>query len=260
MALERGPALGAGGPDIAVVRYPRISNFDDFTPLAGAGAHVRFVRTAAALGIPDLIVLPGSKTTIADLDWLRTSGVGSRMRALVDAGVPVLGICGGFQMLGRTVGDPAGIEGPAGSVRGLGLLDVGTTMTASKVTFQVEGESATDTFLGQAGDSLAGYELHLGETNRHGLRPFARLRRRPSSDEVLDGAVSRDGLVLGTYLHGLFGNECVRNRLFRTIARRRGVPLNLASLPADPFAAVSAWFRANADVAAIRSLVEKRST
>ncbi len=251
LALDRPPAGSVDGPDIAVVRYPHVSNFDDLEALAAAGARVRFVRRAAELGVPDLVVLPGSKTTIGDLDWLRARGIGARLRALADAGVPILGICGGFQMLGLTVADPAGAEGPPGTVRGLGLLDVETVFTPTKRTVPVAGRLTGETFLGSTGTEVGGYELHLGETRRRGARPFADLRREPSGGRVLDGAVSADGHVVGTYVHGLFANGAVRSALFAHLGERRGGLHPAQPLGDDRYAALSAWLRAGVDVAKI---------
>ena len=127
----------AGPIDVAVIRYRGISNFDDLSPLSAAGAATRYVRDPAALGVPDMVVLPGSKSTLADLEWLRASGLGARLRAPADAGVPIIGICGGFQMLGRSLADPSGADGSAGSARGLGLLPAATTFRGSKLTLPV---------------------------------------------------------------------------------------------------------------------------
>lgn len=248
LALDRPRAGSVDGPDIAVVRYPHVSNFDDLEPLAAAGARVRFVRRAAELGVPDLVVLPGSKTTIADLEWLRARGIGARLRALADAGVPILGICGGFQMLGQTLADPGGAEGPPGTVRGLGLLDVKTVFTPAKQTVPVEGRLTGDTFLGPAGTDVTGYELHLGETQRREARSFAELRREPSGERVLDGAVSANGLVLGTYVHGLFAHRAMRSALFAHLVECRGFVHSAQPLGDDRYAALSAWFRACVDV------------
>ena len=246
-ALER-PDPSRGTIDIAVVRYPRISNFDDFGPLAAAGAPVRYVREAASLGVPDLVVLPGSKTTIADLEWLRDNGIGARIRSLADAGVPILGICGGFQMLGLTLRDPIGIEGPARTVRGLGLLPVATTFRAVKTTVPVRGRLANGGTIVPARDlELRGYELHAGDTRGTGVVPFAAIVR-PGGRPVADGAVSPDGRVAGTYLHGLFENAELRSRALSELARRRGVAAPAGAAPLDRYAHLAAWLRSAIDV------------
>lgn len=248
LALDGQGGSAAGRLDIAVIRYPHISNFDDFAPLARAGAHVRYVREAASLGVPDLVILPGSKTTISDLEWVRESGIGARLRALADAGAPILGICGGFQMLGSSVRDPHGIEGPARTVRGLGLLPVSTTFRAAKQTVLVRGRLANGGTLVPARDlDISGYELHSGDSRADGVAPFATLVR-PNGRRVRDGAVSADGRVIGTYLHGLFENEVLRETLLATLARRRGITPPAGTMAADRYAHLAAWFRAAIDV------------
>ena len=245
-------APARGGPlDVAVVRYPRISNFDDLSALAAAGAGVRYVREPAALGAPDLVVLPGSKSTLADLEWLRATGLGPRVVALADAGVPLIGICGGFQMLGRTLADPSGVDGSPGEARGLGLLPVRTTFAGPKRTVPVTGRVRSGgAFAGLAETDLAGYELHVGETERDGAAPFAELVR-PDGERVTDGAVSADGRILGTYVHGLFGVERVRESILGTLARRRGLAFQPRALPPDPYGEVARWFRGAVDLAAL---------
>ncbi len=249
LSLDAAPRAGA--IDIAVVRYPRISNFDDFSALAAAGAGVRYVREAAALGVPDLLVLPGSKSTIADLEWLRASGLGARVIALADAGVPIVGVCGGFQMLGRAIVDRSGIDGRSATVRGLGLLPVRTTFASEKRTLTVTGRVRDAGALADvAGSDFAGYELHAGRTHRDGAAPFAELVRA-GGERALDGAVSADRRVIGTYVHGLFGSERLREGLLRALAKRRGVAFVPRGLPADPYAGVARWFRSSVDVATL---------
>jgi len=235
------------GLDVAVLRFPHIANFDDFAPLAAAGVGVRYVGAPETLGVPDLVVLPGSKTTIADLEWLRASGLAARIRALVDAGVPVLGICGGFQMLGQQLRDPAGIEGQVADARGLGLLDVVTVFRAAKSTVPVRaGLRRGGALFGDDQIPFSGYELHCGQTKGARIE-FARLRR-PTGEEIGDGAVSQDGRVVGTYVHGLFANIGLRDALLRRLAARRGIAPPSGVTPVDPYAHLADWFRAAADV------------
>jgi len=236
------------GPDIAVLRLPHLSNFDEFVPLASAGAAVRYVADPGALAVPDLVIVPGSKTTIADLAWLRATGLAARLRALADAGVPILGICGGYQMLGLSLADPDGVEGPARRVRGLGLLPLRTTFRRAKTTVPVRG-TIVSAFAGAALKALPfdGYEIHLGDTTRGGCGPFALLARATGGARIRDGAVSADGLVAGTYVHGLFESAEVRAALLRGLARRSGRAFEPVALPADPYAALSSWFREAVD-------------
>jgi adenosylcobyric acid synthase len=211
----------AGDPvlDIAVVRLPRIANFDDFEPLAEEpGVRVRFVRTAAELAGADLVVIPGTKTTVADLGWLQASGVGEAVRHAASAGRPVLGICGGFQMLGTRVDDPLGMEGVKGSADGLGLLPSTTVFAGRKRTVRVRARvtAKRGVLAGAAGHELAAYEIHVGTTESASDPAF------DVESRGLDGAVSADGTVTGTYLHGIFADDALRRAVLREIAARVG--------------------------------------
>ena len=246
-SLSLDAAARDGALDVVVIRYPHVSNFDDFGPLAAAGARVRYVRDPAELGVPDMVVLPGSKTTIEDLEWLRASGVAAQVLRLRDAGVPVMGICGGFQMLGEELADPRGVEGPATIVRGLALLPVRTVFTGEKRTVRVHGRvAAGGVFTSLAGMSFDGYELHVGETARDGCQPFAELARNAAAGDQ-DGAVSADGRVIGTYVHGIFGRDDLRDAVLGALARRRGIAFVPRSSAPDPYADLARWFRAAVD-------------
>ncbi len=194
-----------GSVVIAVPVTPRISNFDDLDPLREeSGVEVRLVEPGEPLPAEAaLVLLPGSKTTIDDLLFMRQQGWDIDLKAHVRRGGRVLGLCGGYQMLGRRIEDPHGIEGETGrSVEGLGLLDVTTTLTAVKRLEAVTGATLPD------GAPLSGYEMHIGETSGPGAaRAFARLGEGRS-----DGAVSADGRVAGTYVHGLFADDRQRAR------------------------------------------------
>jgi adenosylcobyric acid synthase len=183
---------------VAVPILPHIANFDDLDPLeAEPGVEVVRVRPGAALpGDADLVILPGSKATVAGLSALRAAGFDVDIAAHRRRGGMILGLCGGFQMLGRTISDPGGIEGPPGVVEGLGLLDVDTTLSDEKRLEPVTGQT-------NDGAPVAGYEMHMGVTKGAGCaRPFARL-----AGGLSDGAVSADGRVIGTYIHGLFADD-----------------------------------------------------
>jgi adenosylcobyric acid synthase len=179
----------------------RIANFDDLDPL-GMEPGVTLVFVRAGEPIPanaNVIILPGSKSTIGDLAFLRAQGWDIDIAAHVRRGGHVLGLCGGYQMLGRAVSDPDGLDGPAGTVEGLGLLDIGTVMRGDKSTTRVAGiHCATNT-------PIEGYEIHLGRTDGPAcMRPMLMLDGRP------DGAQSRDGRIQGTYVHGLFTGDAFR--------------------------------------------------
>ena len=211
LALEQArPAKTGKRVRVAVPILPHIANFDDLDPLdAEPGVEVVRVRPGAALpGDADLIVLPGSKATIADLAALRSAGFDIDLAAHHRRGGLILGLCGGFQMLGRTIADPDGIEGVPATVEGLGLIDVATTLTAEKRLEPVRGTS-------NDGAPFAGYEMHMGVTaGPDCTRPFAQL-----ADGSPEGAVSADGRVIGTYVHGLFADDRQRAAWLARFAR-----------------------------------------
>jgi adenosylcobyric acid synthase len=227
-SLDLDRVAGAAGDavvDVAVVRLPRISNFDDFEPLADEpGVRVRFVRTAAELAGADLVILPGTKTTVADLTWLHASGIGAAVRQVALAGRPVLGVCGGFQMLGERVEDPDGLEGVPGTVQGLGLLPVTTTFAGAKRTVRVRARvaAARGVLAAAAGRDVAAYEIHVGRTRSTGDAAFEVTMRGAERQSEADGAVSADGAVTGTYLHGLFAEDALRGAVLRAVAERSG--------------------------------------
>jgi adenosylcobyric acid synthase len=186
---------------IAVPMLARIANFDDLDPLGmEAGVKLVFVRPGEAIpATADVVILPGSKSTIGDLAFLRAQGWDIDIKAHVRRGGHVLGVCGGYQMLGRSIADPEGIEGPAATVDGLGLLDIATVMSADKSTRLVQGIHAA------TGTAIEGYEIHLGRSDGpDGARPLVTIDGRP------DGATSADGRVQGTYVHGLFTGDAFR--------------------------------------------------
>jgi adenosylcobyric acid synthase len=199
-------ALGLSGPAerkpgakirIAVPILPHISNFDDLDPL-DMEPDVELIRVRPGETIPAdcrLVLLCGSKATIADLAVLKNTGLDIDIKAHVRRGGHVLGLCGGYQMLGKTVADPEGIEGPPATVDGLGLLDVDTVLTGDKRLVSVTGKSFD-------GIDLSGYEMHVGETTSGtDSLPFSKI------DGHEDGAVSSDGRIFGTYIHGLFSDD-----------------------------------------------------
>ena len=211
-----------GAVDVAVIRLPHVSNFTDFWPLSRLpGVRVRYVASADRLGSPDLLVLPGTKATVLDLDWLRASGLADRVRRLAadPDGPAVLGICGGFQMLGNRVDDPLGVESPRAETPGLGLLDAVTTFSAAKNRHRVRGVAL------DGGQAVVGYEIHMGETALSGhARPWLRLAREPDGAAVLDGATEPSGRVFGTYVHGLFDAAGMASALVDRLRSRRGLP------------------------------------
>jgi adenosylcobyric acid synthase len=193
----------------------RIANFDDLDPLGmEPGVKLMFVRPGEPIPTnANVVILPGTKSTLGDLAFLRAQGWDIDIKAHIRHGGHVLGLCGGYQMLGRTVSDPDGIDGPAGTVEGLDLLDVSTTMRGDKSTTLVSGMHCA------TGTPVEGYEIHLGRTDGNDCaRPVLTLDGRP------DGAQSSDGRIQGTYVHGLFTGDAFR----RAWLAKLGVASSLA--------------------------------
>ena len=229
LALARKqPAPAAGGVRIGVLRLERLSNYTDFDPLEREpGVELVYLNSPEQLAGLDLLIIPGTKSTVADLDALRQQGFGRAIHDYHAAGGWIAGICGGFQMLGKRISDPHGVESSREEIEGLGLLDVETVMLEFKQTHEVDGsllEAAEDTALAGA-EGVSGYEIHMGATTLGPLaRPLLRLvRRSVRGVDLLDGAVSGDGRVWGTYLHGLFDRPEARQALLAALRRRRGL-------------------------------------
>ncbi|MCG2678906.1 MAG: cobyric acid synthase [Kiritimatiellae bacterium] len=217
--------------DIAVIRLPRISNFTDFLPLEKTtGVRVRYVRKVHDLGAPDLIILPGTKNTRADLRFLAAGGWCKALKQAAHRLIPVFGICGGYQMLGRRVTDPTGIEGAKGKEAGLDLLCVTTVLEKEKQLAQVSGKTTSDLPFAAAGTPFEGYEIHAGRTTATDpiRRPLVITRRRAKKTRVPEGAISDNGLVFGCYLHGLFDNDRLRTQLLGWLCKRKGIAPTIA--------------------------------
>ena len=207
-ALDLRHSSGGGAFKVACLQLSRIANFDDLDPLAQEPG-VSLVMVGAGQPVPgdtDLVIIPGSKSTRADLAYLRAQGWDIDLAAHVRRGGHVLGICGGYQMLGRIVRDPLGIEGPAGETEGLGLLDVTTEMTPDKRLTRTRALHAA------TGLEVEGYEIHIGATTGPDrARPFAHVAGQP------EGALSADGRIIGSYLHGLFRADAFRAAFLRRL-------------------------------------------
>jgi adenosylcobyric acid synthase len=203
-----------GALTIVVPMLARVANFDDFDPLRmEPSVRLVFVRPGVPLPLADLVILPGSKATIADLKFFREQGWDIDLLAHARRGGRVFGICGGYQMLGTSVSDPHGMEGPPGEIEGLGLLDVATVLTNAKALSQVEGEYLTN------GAPFRGYEMHVGETSGPDCaRPLMRF-----ANGQLDGAISPDGLITGAYVHGLFADDRQRAAWLVLLGRTSGI-------------------------------------
>lgn len=221
--LDR-PARGAHNDlTIAVIRLPRISNFTDFDPLESeTSVTVKYVSPKQFLGHPDAVIIPGSKTTIADLLVLQQTGMADAIKNYVAAGGTVMGICGGFQMLGQILADPDAIEGEEGRYEGLGLLPLKTLLTAQKVARQRQVTSTHP----QAGLPVVGYEIHQGRTQ------FLENKKiQPLFDDANLGVVDIQQSVWGTYLHGLFDNGPWRRSWLNYLRQQRGLPSLPTGIP-----------------------------
>ncbi len=229
---ERGGGRPGAPLRIAVLRLPFISNHTDFEALAGEpDVDLRFVTLPRELADAAAIVLPGTKSTIADLAWLRERGLAPALAQAAAAGTAVIGICGGYQMLGRRILDPGCVESAEREVAGLGLLDAETVFSDEKRTVRVEGET-TGVALAPAGTAVLGYEIHMGRTTAaHGTRPLLHLRGLRDADRPgsvpshPDGAVSQDGTVCGTYVHGLFDHPALRGAFLDRLRAAAGPPV-----------------------------------
>ena len=229
VSLDDKRAHGGRDLDIAVLRLPKISNFTDFDALSREpDVSLRYVREGETLGRPDWIILPGSKNTTEDLLYLREQGFEAEIKALATAGIPVTGICGGYQMLGTKLADPLHTESALAELDGIGLIPAVTTFAPEKLTHQVQAEATESGFLGTAPTPgrLHGYEIHMGRTEFTGqAAPAFAIRERSGGATVVDdGFVSADGLVLGTYIHGIFDNDDWRRAVLDALRRRKGLP------------------------------------
>ena len=253
---------GPGELEIAVVRLPRISNHDDFQPLEHEpGVVVRFVERASELEAADLVILPGTKSTLADLTWLRETGMALAIMERAARGEYVLGVCGGCQMLGAKIIDPARIESEQEAGEGLGLLRVDTEFGFEKRTTQLRGQAAESSFLAsEAGAQIAGYEIHMGRVSRApGCRAaFSITERNGQQQAALDGALSADGVVVGTMIHGLFENPSLRRSLLGVLRSRKGLP-QPTELPTpsvvDEFDRLAGVLRENVDMKLLLGLI-----
>ena len=233
--------------DVAIVRLQHISNFTDFMPLEQHPLlGVRYVQAARELGMPDLIILPGTKNTVNDLLWLRQCGLETAVQKLARRGTPVLGVCGGYQMLGGMLDDSAGTEsGRPQTLRGLELLPTRTVFTLEKRRAQVTATAAAPF----AGAALTGYEIHTGRTTVEGA-PFCTL-----ADGTPDGCVQ--GSVFGTYLHGLFDSGELTEKLAALLCRRKALapetaaPLTMQAYREQQFDLLADGVRRALDMSAI---------
>lgn len=211
--------------DIAVIRLPHIANFDDFDPLCSErGVRLRYVDSASTLGNPSAVILPGTKSTHADLTWLTDRGFAEAIRRLSAQGAAIVGICGGYQMLGNRIRDPERIESGIEEMPGLGLLPVETVFSGEKAVFQSRARVANGpSWLADLrGQMVEGYEIHMGRTRS--ARSWLEITsRNGQSCHAEDGYIDAEGRVWGCYLHGLFANAPLRRAWLRSLLPAEGV-------------------------------------
>lgn len=251
---------------IAVIQTPKISNFTDFDALSREpDVNVRFVQKGDLIGDPDLIILPGSKNTTEDLLYLHRSGYAREIREMAEKGVPVIGICGGYQMLGEKVCDPLHVESENDEMEGLGLLPTVTSMQGEKNTYQVECRCDSLPFLDMnfSGESLRAYEIHMGETMLIGpARSLFHITSRSGvSMDIRDGYINDAGNVFGTYCHGIFDNDELRRSLINALRRRKGladrpVEFRYREYKESEFDRLAAAVRRNFDMDAFYRILE----
>jgi len=245
--------------DVAVIRLPRLSNFSDFSALDAAdGVGVRYVERANELGAPDLVIIPGTKNTIADMKWMRACGLEAAVKKLAASGAPVIGICGGYQMLGLDIVDEEGVEG-GGSIAGMGLLPVVTRFRPEKRRTRTTAQAlhVKGVFAALSGAALEGYEIHCGTTCRSGAEALLRLE-----DGVLDGC--QNGSVYGCYLHGFFDSEPCRRAVLGALAQRKGVtldarPFDWKSYKERQYDTLARTLREHLDMGLIRRIIDREA-
>ena len=235
--------------DLAVIRLPRISNFTDFAPFeAYENVSVRYVSAASELHQPDLIFLPGTKSTIEDLKWLRESGMEAALLQAVDRGTPLFGICGGFQMLGRKITDPQAVEAAeATALSGMGLLDMETVFEGEKTQRQSAGtlEDVKGIFGDLNGKSYHGYEIHMGKSTESA------------------GAILQKGAVYGTYIHGIFDETAITKCILSALCQRRGIDFSTlgsfdrAAYKEEQYQLLADTVRKNCDMAYIYRVLNR---
>ncbi len=232
VSLEKKFTMNTNGKlDIAVLNLPHISNFTDFDPLEREDlVSLRYVKEATAVGKPHVLIIPGSKNTIEDLNYLKTRGYLEEIKRLKKNGSTIVGICGGFQILGKTISDHYAVESSRRKIEGLGFLDMETQFENEKTTFQVEAEEIKSEGKRKSPEVVRGYDIHMGKTKLNSAKSLFKIKRRSGKKcLVYDGAVSRDGKVWGTYMHGVFDNDGFRRRFIHRISKKENIPKRKAA-------------------------------
>ena len=237
---ERLSAKGRGeGVDVAVMRLPKLSNFTDFAPFERAkGCSVRYVSRVSEFGAPDLVILPGTKSTIEDLRFLKSGGLAEQIVAAAHRGVPVFGVCGGFQMLGKKVSDPFGCE-CGGEEAGLGLLPLETVFGREKCLRETQGVigGISGVFSCLNGQNYTGYEIHMGQSGEH-------------------AAVVNSGCVYGTYVHGIFDDAGVAAKMIAALGGAPAENEDARAVKERNYEELAKLFRASVDMQKIKEIIE----
>jgi adenosylcobyric acid synthase len=254
--------------DIAIIYLPHISNFTDFTPLEDEiQTSVRYIKQGEELGNPDAVIIPGSKNTIEDLEYLKKIGYADEIKELAAQGVQIIGVCGGYQMLGKEIADPNCMETTGKIVKGLELLDIKTVFNPDKITTQAQGKVISRrSFFGELDSNLlSGYEIHMGETELGSqVEALNKLKEKDEDlDFHLDGAVSSDGLIFGTYLHGIFDNDDFRHTFINYLRKRKGLPaldfsqeLSVVEKREEAYEKLAEVIRKNVDVQRVYEIMD----
>jgi adenosylcobyric acid synthase len=223
---------------------------------------VNYITQRFEIGNPHLIILPGTKSTINDLQHLRQSGLANAILQKAKAGTPVLGVCGGYQILGKKILDPQRVESAKTEVAGLGLLNVITEFAAEKSTTQVSARTLSEVGLlaGTGGMAIGGYEIHVGQTRSEEKNGAFQIIETPQGmADYADGAVDAKGMIIGTYLHGLFDNDGFRQAFLNNLRRRWGLEENSGGAGTDKdrqYDKLAALVRQNIDMARIYRIME----
>lgn len=253
-----------GLADIAVIRLPKISNFTDFNPFEGIEeVSLRYVSRPADLKEPDVIILPGSKSTIEDMMWLRETGMEAKIKRHASSGKIIIGVCGGYQMLGEVIHDPEGAE-HQGSIAGMGLLPVETTFQSEKTRTRVQGifHKVGGRLQGLTGVAFEGYEIHMGSTRRKQGSPLSFVAQMGDEGEKKADGTFR-GNVYGTYIHGIFDEPKVVQEIISTILKEKGVDkaedlvLDRKAYKEKQYDILAEGVRQNMDMEFIYKMIEK---
>ncbi|HSW58986.1 MAG TPA: cobyric acid synthase [Dehalococcoidales bacterium] len=225
--LDEKPHTSGEGLKVVIIRVPHTANYDDFDPWQSTGCDVKYVSRASEVGRPDLLILPGTKSTIHDMLFLKQQGIDRVIQNLAAEGIPIIGVCGGFQLLGKTIRDPLQVESSGEEAEGLGLLPVETVFAATKSTAQVTARIICNKGLlkGLSDCAVSGYEIHMGQTLNPQIAPLGWVFQSPlNAGGYFDGCVNESGLVFGTYLHGIFHNAAFMDGLLKNLREMKGLP------------------------------------